>query len=213
MSNGLELAACQLKPVKEEHFNPLAVLPYGVTIEHIQYALNDFLDFLCFINTQLYSRESPRLETLLMAANFSSVVGEYMHYSIPRYCSSVVKNRWFNGHPDLIPAGRYVDNKVQHGEEGIEIKASRYTGGWQGHNPEDTWLMVFVYDSNRPSNELSKPEPPRPFRFLGVFGAALLRKDWSFSGRSGTSRRTITASVLKSGRTKMLNNWIYRLPS
>lgn len=34
--------------------------------------------------------------------------------------------------------------------------------------------------------------------------------DWSESGRSATSRRTPTASVLLSGYTKMAANWIYR---
>lgn len=33
--------------------------------------------------------------------------------------------------------------------------------------------------------------------------------DWSFSGRKNQSRRTITASVTKTGFDKMTENWIY----
>src|SRR5205085_8016109 len=100
------------------------------------------------------------------------------------------------------------NDAVQHANEGIEIKASRYTKGWQGHNPEDTWLMVFVFDSNRPV-DTAQSVPPRPFSFVMVAGARLTKADWLFAGRSETSRRTITASVTKSGYEKMVANWIY----
>ncbi len=72
----------------------------------------------------------------------------------------------------MIPAGRFPNDAVQHADEGIEIKGSRYLRGWQGHNPEDTWLMVFVFDSNRPV-DVAKNIPPRPFKFVLVAGAQL----------------------------------------
>jgi hypothetical protein len=132
-----------------------------------------------------------------------------MNSSIPKYCSSVVKNKYHNGHPDILPAGHFPGDIAQHASEGIEIKGSRYLQGWQGHNPEDTWLMVFIFDSNRPADE-QKNIKPKPFRFLAVYGARLTKEDWLFSGRSEEIRRTITASVTKSGYQKMLANWIYR---
>ena len=101
---------------------------------------------------------------------------------------------------------------MQHGHEGIEIKASRYSRGWQGHNAEDGWLMVFVFDSNtsQRDKETNEIQAPRPFQFVKVVGARIEKADWFFSGRSGTSRRTITASVKRSGFDKMEANWIYR---
>ncbi len=79
---------------------------------------------------------------MLMSANFSSIVGEFMSATIPKYCGSLAKNRYHNGHPDLVPADIFVDNAVQYSSEGVEIKASRYSSAWQGHNPENVWLMV-----------------------------------------------------------------------
>jgi hypothetical protein len=111
----------------------------------------------------------------------------------------------------MLPAGRYPNDAVQHADEGIEIKGSRYLRGWQGHNPEDTWLMVFVFDSNRPV-DAAKGIAPRPFKFVMVVGAKISKDDWLFSGRSETSRRTITASITKSGYEKMMANWIYKAP-
>jgi hypothetical protein len=130
MSQNLEASACQPHPVDANGFNPNADLPYGCTTEHIRLAMNDFVDFLGFINQQLYTRELERFESMLMPANFSSLVGEFMITS----------------------------------------------------------------------------------RFVKVVGAALTKADWSFSGRSENSRRTITASVTNSGYQKMMANWIYQAP-
>ncbi len=135
MSIDWELAACTPHPVQPNGFNPEAEIPYGCTIQHIQLAMSDFIDFLGFINQQLHTKEIERLEVMLMSANFSSIVGEFMSSNIPKYCSSVVKNRYHNGHPDIIPVGRFPRDAVQHADEGIEIKGSRYLRGWQGHNP------------------------------------------------------------------------------
>jgi hypothetical protein len=211
MSRELELAACTPYPVHPNGFNSKAKLPYGLTVKHLQAAMNDFTNFIGFINLQLHSRQIERLETMLMPANFSSIVGEFMSSSIPKYCPTLAKNQYHNGHPDMIPKGRFPNDAVQHAKHGIEIKGSRYLKGWQGHNPEDTWLMVFVFDSNRPADAF-KGIAPRPFKFLMVVGARLTKADWLFAGRSATSRRTITASVTRAGYEKMAANWIYKVP-
>ena len=211
MNQNLEALACQPHPLNPNGFNPSANLPYGCTTENIKLAMNDFLDFLGFINQQLYTKELERLEAMLMPATFSGLVGEFMVSSIPKYCAGLVNNQYHNGHPDLIPAGRFPNNAIQYASEGIEIKGSRYKSAWQGHNPENIWLMVFIFDSNRPV-DAAKGIQPKPFRFIKVVGADLTENDWTFSGRSETSRRTITASVNQSGYQKMIANWIYQDP-
>jgi hypothetical protein len=208
----LERAACIPLPLDPDGFNPKAKIPRGCTSKHIRAAMQEFVDFLGFINVQMQTRSPPRLETMLMPANFSSIVGEFTNSTIPKYCSHLVKNRYHNGHPDLIPAKCFADDMCQHGNQGIEIKGSRYLKSWQGHNAEDTWLMVFVFDSNRPVDE-GKGVSPKPFKFRMVLGAKLKKSDWLFAGRSATSRRTITASVTATGHRKMLANWIYKEPA
>ena len=207
----LEKRACTPLDLNPKGFNTSAQLPYGLTPQHIKRAMQDLLDFLGFINGQLFSKSIPRLEAFLMPANFSSLVGEFMNITIPKYCQSIVKNKYHNGHPDLIPKGHFPGDAVQHATEGIEVKGSRHRTGWQGHNPENIWLMVFIFDANSSRDEL-KGTPPKPFRLLEVLGAQLFKDDWNFSGRSATSRRTITASVTRSGYEKMAANWIYRDP-
>lgn len=170
--------------------------------------MQDLLDFLSIINNQLITKKIPRIEEILMQANFSSLVGEFIKTNIPKYCKTLVSNKYHNGHPDLIPAKMFPNDAVQHASAGVEIKSSRHISGWQGHNREDTWLMVFVYDSNS-QMDLT---PIRPFTFKMVVGAEIKQDDWNFSGRKGESRRTITASVNQSGYAKMTANWIYRHP-
>jgi hypothetical protein len=207
----LERQACYPESVKLANFNPSAEVPFGITNEHICSAMNEFIDFLGFIGQQLATRNIPRLETMLMQANFSSMVGEFMGAAIPKYCQGVVRNNYHNGHPDLIPASTYPQDSIQYADTGVEIKASRYLRGWQGHNAEESWLMVFCFDSSRPV-DAALDIAPKPFEFLMVAGAQLEKSDWTFAGRSETSRRTITASINKSGYQKMTSNWIYRSP-
>lgn len=204
-----EAAACQPIPLNPNGFNRQAQIPYGVTPDHILKAMEEFIDFLGFINGQLRTKRIERLESFLMPANFSSIVGEFMGAAIPKHCKTVVRNKYHNGHPDVIPMAHYPGDSILHGPEGIEIKGSRHKSGWQGHNAEECWLMVFVFDSNT-SRDAGQGIEPKPFRFVKVVGAKLLTADWQFSGRSATSRRTITASVKRSGFDKMESNWIYR---
>lgn len=145
-----ELRACHPKLVRIEDFNPQCRIPYGLTVEHICAAMNEFIDFIGFINQQLNGRKIERLETMLMPANFSSIVGEFMTSTIPKHCPTIAKNGYHNGHPDMVPTGMFPDDTVQHAQEGIEVKGSRYLRGWQGHNAEDAWLMVFCLSSAGP---------------------------------------------------------------
>ena len=204
-----EAAACQPVALNPKGFNPKAQIPFGLETDYIKAAMQECVDFLGFVNAALNTKQIPRLESFLMTANFSSIVGEFMSASIPKYCKTLVKNAYHNGHPDLIPAGMFPNDAIQHHTDGIEIKGSRHTSGWQGHNAEACWLMVFVFDSNTARDALTHIAP-RPFRFVSVYGAQLQKEDWNFSGRSETSRRTITASVTRSGFAKMAANWIYQ---
>lgn len=101
MSKITEKNACTPVPVNSSLFNSNCRLPYGLTTEHVRNAMSDFIDFIGFINQQLYTKDMQRLESFLMPANFSSIVGEFMNMSIPKYCSKLVKNQYHNGHPDL----------------------------------------------------------------------------------------------------------------
>lgn len=204
-----ERLACTPMPVDPGKFNPGADIPYGLTTAHVRSAMTEFIEFLEFINGQLHRKGLQRMETMLMPANFSSMVGEFVMAAIPKHCPGLVRNSYHNGHPDLIPAGAFANDSVQYADRGIEVKGSRYDSGWQGHNQEACWLMACVFDSNRPADAL-KGIAPKPFRFQAIYLAKLTKADWKFSDRSGQSRRTITAAVTAEGCRRMKANWVYR---
>lgn len=105
-----ETDACTPLPLNLKAFNSKAELPYGLKTSHIRRAMGDFVDFLGFVNTRLDTKGIQRLESMLMPANFSSIVGEFMTSTIPRYCKSIAKNRYHNGHPDMVPAGMFAND-------------------------------------------------------------------------------------------------------
>ncbi len=188
-------------------FNSKANLPYGLKIEEIITTIVKIHEFLYKINNFLVTEGYTRLEDLLLLNTFAGLLSEVNVKSLSDASKTLTRNTKIGGYPDLIPIGKYPDDSVQKGE-GIEIKTSKQKSGWQGHNPEDGWVMIFRYDVDK---ETEPVEDRETTRIIEVYAAHLLREDWSFSGRKGASRRTPTASILKSGMKKLRDNWIYKV--
>ena len=164
-------------------------------------AIKDLYDILLVINTALIAKRYSVIEELMLTNAYSGFLGEILVKRLSLHSKQIIRNTRTGGHPDLIPRGKYEGDSVHKGEEGVEIKASKQKGGWQGHNIEQGWLMVFVY---------SIGDKSRPTEITAVFAAELTKDDWSFSGRNETSRRTITASVKGDAVQRMRDNWIYK---
>lgn len=193
--------------VREDYFNPKANLPYGLTIDEIKTTIQKIYEFLYKINNFLVLEGYTRLEDILLLNTFAGLLSEVIVRSLSDASKTLTKNNKIGGYPDLIQINMYPNNSVLKGE-GIEIKTSKQKGGWQGHNPEEGWVMIFRYDVDKKTEPVEDREPTR---IIEVYAAHLLREDWSFSGRKGASRRTPTASILKSGMKKLRDNWIYKV--
>jgi hypothetical protein len=160
-----------------------------------------------FIDTQLRAQKMARFEDILMAANFNGMVGEFMSRTIPKYCRTVVKNTRHNGRPDLLPAGKYLNDAAQHaGTDGIEIRASRYLKSWQTHKAEDMWLLMFVFQSGRVNPKVSEPVG---FKFLIVAGGPITKADWP-ARKPEASHAISGESVTTSAAERLMSNWIYK---
>lgn len=190
----------QLPLLPGKWFNPGATLPYGLKVQQVKAAMREAYKFLYKTNAFLRKSGYKRLEDFMPGNAFSGLVSEVLVQSIPRKCPRLTKNLRVGGHPDLIPKGHYRGNSILQGDQGIDVKSSKQAGGWQGHNPEAGWVMVFRFRL-------------RPFEFVEVLAARLARRDWSFSGRKETSRRTITASMKKKAVERLRTNWVYRNPA
>lgn len=194
----------------EAGFNAAVDLPYGLTVDEVRAALNDVYDFLHDINSFLISRGYDRLEETILGNSLSGFISELVVKRIGAASRTLTRNGKIGGHPDLIPLGRHPGNSVLRGEEGIEVKTSIRAGGWEGHNPERSWILVVQYAVD----VLTDPaRDRRPSEILKVMCALLEEDDWKFSGRTGASRRTPTASIVKSGTAKLHESAIYEHPN
>lgn len=189
------------------HVNQRVALPYGLTVREVEDAVAETYRLFHGLNDYLVEGGFRPLEELLLGNSLSGIVSEFLVKNIARASATLEVNLKVGGHPDLLPKGYYSSNLVLKGEEGLEVKASIQKGGWQGHNPEDCWLMVFRYAvGEQGGGELI------PLTFVEILCARLTKSDWSFSGRKGASRRTPTASITATGVEKLRDNFLYRLP-
>lgn len=189
------------------YVNRHVVLTYELRIEEVESAVAETYRLFHGLNDYLEGAGFRPLEELLLGNSLSGIISEFLVKNIARASEALEANMKVGGHPDLILKGHYASNMVLKGDEGIEVKSSIQRGGWQGHNPEDCWLMVFRYAIGEQENGEFLP-----LTFLEILGAKLELSDWSFSGRKGASRRTPTASITASGVEKLRRNFLYRLP-
>jgi hypothetical protein len=77
----VEHRACIPALVVPGNFNLHAVIPYGCTTEDIHQAMASSTQFLQLVNEQLHAQGMLGLESLLMPANFSGIVSEFMNVS------------------------------------------------------------------------------------------------------------------------------------
>jgi hypothetical protein len=204
----------QTPEFRERFFNPNAELPYGVTPEEVREAIKGFYDFYDDLNGFLMREDHGRIETVLRANNaLSDFIGNAATEELANASDALIVNQKPDGFPDLLPTNNdeYAaqDFEIHHGDHGIETKCSKSNGGWQAHNNEEAWFIVFRYERGDPEADI---ENMAPIRFVQILAANLQEDDWSHSGRSGDSRRTITSSIIKSGMDKLRSNPIYEDP-
>jgi hypothetical protein len=189
------------------YINRNVILPYNLTIDEVSKAVSETHRLFNGLNDFLTSNGFRPIEELLLGNSFSGILSELLVKNIARVSRTLIANVKVGGHPDLLPKGYYSSNLILKGSEGIEVKTSIQKGGWQGHNPEDSWLLIFRYIvGSQVDGQVV------PLTFVEILCAKLTKNDWSFSGRKGTSRRTPTASISASGVEKLRANYLYRLP-
>ena len=189
------------------YVNRKVKLPYGLKVNEVEQAVAETYRLFHGLNDYLLANGFRPLEELLLGNSLSGIISEFLVKNIERASTALVANLKIGGHPDLLPAAYYSSNFVLRGGEGVEVKSSIQKGGWQGHNPEECWLMVFRYVVGQQKND-----EVIPLTFVEVLCARLAKSDWSFSGRKGSSRRTPTAAITASGVEKLRANFLYRLP-
>jgi hypothetical protein len=179
-------------------------LPYGLEVREIRAAVKGVYEFLYAVNAALAKQQLGLFEEMALGNTFSGLVSEALVKNIAKHSKAVVRNRRIGGRPDLIPVRHPGGDSQLRCDQGIEVKTSRQPGGWQGHNPESGWVMVFRYELGSSGSV--------PTHFVQILAAELEFGDWSLAERRRTSRRTRTCSINQRGVEKLRANAVYQEP-
>lgn len=183
-------------------------MPFDLQTRHLRAAMEDVYDFFHDVNSLLIKKGLQRLDDMLRPAAMSGMISDMLTASLARQSRTLVENKHFNGHPDLLVRGRYSNDATPSGTDGIEIKSTVKPGGAvDTHGGRDQWMCVFVYEA---SYESSKPaHEQEPMRFTEVYLASVLETDFRHNKRGPLGTRTST--LHRDGLVKLRKNWVYKL--
>lgn len=193
---------------KRENFNPGSSLPFQLRIDDFEIAMQDVYDLFFDVNTGLLDKGLERLDDFLRPAIMSGLLSDLLTASLAKHSRTLTQNNYFNGHPDLVVKGVYPNDAVKAGEEGVEIKTTRKSGGAvDTHGARNQWMAVFVYDVD------CETEPARqrePMSFREIYLGQVTIEDFRRNPRGELGTRT--ATLHREGILKLRGNWIYKDP-
>lgn len=196
--------------VDKAGLNQDAALPFELRVSDIENAMQDVYDFFYDVNTMLLAKGLQRLDDMTRPAAMSGMISDMITASLARFSRSLVPNTHFNGHPDLVVRGRYPNNAVAEGADGVEIKSTRKEGGAvDTHGARDQWMCVFVYEVDVTTEPASAR---RPMQFTEVYLGQVVVDDFRKNARN-TEKGTRTATLHAEGITKLRGSWVYKTES
>lgn len=186
-------------------FNTDLELPYQLRLRDFEIAMQDVYDFFHDVNNLLVSKGLERLDDMLRPAIMSGVLSDMLTSSLATHSRTLVVNRYFNGHPDLIVNGVYPNNSVRAGEKGVEVKTTKKRGGAVDmHGAREQWLCVFVYEVDQDT----EPAIDRaPMTFREIYLTHVVPADFRKNPRGELGTRTATLD--RGGLSGMRENWVY----
>lgn len=193
---------------KDSAFNPAPSLPFQLRTLDIKSAMQDVYDFFHDVNVSLREKGLKRFDDMLRPAACSGIISDMLSSSLAKHSRTLCENNYFNGHPDLIVQGRYANDSIQAGEEGVEVKSTRKVGAAvDTHGARTQWLCVFVYrvDSN------TEPAWSRhPMAFTEVYLGHVSADDFRHNPRGVLG--TKTATLDRDGLKLFRQSWVYLDP-
>lgn len=193
--------------VDKSAFNSAPTLPFELRVSDFEVAMQDVYDFFDDVNALLSGRGLHRLDDMMRPAALSGMISDMITASLAKFSRALVENRHFNGHPDLIVRGKYANDAVSSGTEGVEIKSTRKPGGAvDTHGARAQWMCVFVYTVDNSTEPASAREP---MKFTEVYLAQVEESDFRSNARSTLGTRTATLHA--EGVKKLRQSWIYKI--
>jgi hypothetical protein len=194
--------------VDKDGFNTQLVLPYALKLDVFAIAMDDIYAMLHNLTTGLVDRGLLPFENSVRGAIYTGVLSDLMTEALANHAVGLVRNTHSNGHPDLLPAGRYANNGAQGAEDGVEVKVTKKAGGAVDmHSDRPAWYCVFRYLADYTTEPIVDRQPTR---FTDVWLAQIRAEDFRKNSRG--PRGTRTATFDKDGVRVLRAGWLYRDP-
>lgn len=187
-------------------FNRDAELPYQLRLRDFEGALGDLYDLLYDINVSQLDKGLRRIEETVRPAIFSGIVSDVLAAALAKHSRTLTTNQFHNGHPDLIPEGRYPLDAVASGDAGVEVKVTKGSGSVDAHGARPGWFCLFRYQCDAVTEPVVAREATRVTEILL---ARLTMEDFRTNNRGALGTRT--SSPNRSGLMKLRQNWVYRI--
>jgi hypothetical protein len=202
--NGVTIIRNEADP---RRFNPTASLPYQLRLKDFELAMQDVYDFFYEVNVLLASKGLQRLDDMLRPAIMSGLLSDMLTASIAKHSRTLVQNKYFNGHPDLLVQGIYPNDSVRSGTEGVEVKTTRKVGGAvDTHGAREQLMCVFVYEIDG-STEAAVSRSP--MKVTEIYLGRVTVDDFRRNPRGELGTRTATLDG--DGIAKLRQSWVYLL--
>ena len=190
-------------------FNPNIELPYDMRLIDFEHAMQDVYDFFGDVNNTLAGKGLRRMDDMARPAMMSGLISDMITATLANSSRTLVENTYFNGHPDLVKRGVYVNDSVKSGTEGVEVKSTRKKGGAvDTHGARAQWMCVFVYEID---NETQPVSERFPMQFTEVYLSYVTVDDFRRNERGELGTRTATLHA--EGVKKLREGWVYKAPS
>lgn len=182
----------------------LSWLPYGLKGRDFANTMETLYDFFYVINASLESQGLDWIERLVRPAAVSNVISDLTVAALAKHSNGLVVNRFHNGHPDLIPRGRFVDDAVEAGDEGVEVKSTKGRVA-DTHGARNGWVCQFNYRSDAEPIVANR----RPTTITHIYIAKVDVADFRRNERR-TERGTNTSTLHAEGLKKLRAGLVYQ---
>jgi transcriptional regulator with XRE-family HTH domain len=190
-----------------KHFRPGVPLPPGLTLAHVEAAINATQSIVSGINANLLSAGAKTLPAYIQGNNFSGLVSNMLCDALNDH--SPYKHNSHQAYPDLINAAAKVDGKPA----GLEVKSTIQIGkGGESHNGHSGWHLIACFQIDGKTGNI---------RFIHLMFAVLnghthAEPDWTYVGSKVNaetgSRRTETYNTTLMGLTKLRDGSLFLDP-
>lgn len=177
-------------------------LPSGLTIAHIEKALNETQAVIRLLNSTLMQVAGRPLSAYIQRNNFSGIVSNIFCDSFSRF--TPYKHNHDQRYPDLIhvaPGGSKV---------GLEVKSTIKPGkGGKSHNGHSGWHVIACFLLDESAGDIEFVH----IMFADLIGFGKKGADWKYVGsnvnKATGSQRTETYTTTPAGTAKLRHGTVY----